>query len=282
MSESAPGYAVCEALVRERHRDIWLASLFVPASARAHVLALYAFDAEIARVPDIVSQPTLGEIRLQWWHEVLVGERRGEGQAHPVASALLDTMTRFHLPAAALVGLVEARRFDLYADPMPSMNDLEGYCGETSASLFRLASLIAASGADPGGADAAGHAGVAWGLTEILRALPQHVRRGQCYLPRDVLARHGALVEAAASGLTSPALLLALKDLRARARQHLEMARVELAKMAPEIRAVFLPLSLVGPRLARMERADWQPFAPAPDLPQWRQQFILWRAARAL
>jgi phytoene synthase len=123
---------------------------------------------------------------------------------------------------------------------------------------------------------------VAWGLTEIMRSLPQHARRGQCYLPRDVLARHGALVEAVASGLTSPALLQALGELRGHARRHLAAAQAGLRDVRPEARVAFLPLSLVEGRLARMERAGWEPFAPSSDLPQWRQQFALWRAARRM
>ncbi|MDB5568901.1 MAG: Squalene/phytoene synthase [Hyphomicrobiales bacterium] len=282
MSEAQTDFTACEALVRERQRDRWLASLFAPADVRAHILALYALDAEAARVPEIVSQPTLGEIRLQWWSETLEGERRAEGLSHPIAAAVLDTLARFHLPASALVALIEARRFDLYADPMPSLNDLEGYCGETCSTLFRLASFVSAGGEDPGGSEAAGHAGVAWGLTEIMRALPLHARRSQCYVPRDVLARHGAVVEAVAAGVSSPALLQALGELRAHARRHLAAAQARLGDVAPPARVAFLPLSLVEPRLARMERAGWEPFAPAADLPQWRQQFILWRAARRL
>ncbi|WP_447341335.1 squalene/phytoene synthase family protein, partial [Mycobacterium tuberculosis] len=74
---------------------------------------------------------------------------------HPVAQALLDTVRRFRLPIAPLSGLVEARVFDLYDDPMPALSDLEGYAGETSSALIRLASLVLGQGRDPGGATAA-------------------------------------------------------------------------------------------------------------------------------
>ena len=275
-------YAACETLVRERDRDCWLACLFVPESVRANVLALYAFNAEIARVPEIVSQPTLGEIRLQWWVEVIEGARRGEGAGHPVAMALIDTMERFRLPPAALAGLIEARRFDLYCDPMPSLNDLEGYLGESVSALFRLASIVIANGEDPGGAQAVGHAGVACGLVEILGALGEQAARGQCYIPRDVLARHGALPEAVAGGLASPALAGALAEMRARARHHQAAAMSSAEVLNMSVRVALLPLALVQARLRHVEKSGRDPFAREQNLPQWRAQWTLWRAARRL
>ena len=281
-SDLSADYAACESLVREWDRDRWLACLFVPASVRANVLALYAFNAEIARVPEIVSQPTLGEIRLQWWVEVIEGERRGEGAGHPVAMALIDTMERFHLPPAALIGLIEARRFDLYSDPMPSLNDLEGYLGESVSALFRLASIIIANGQDPGGAQAAGHAGVAYGLVEILGAMGEHAARGQCFIPRDVLARSGALPEAVADALASPALEGALAELQARARHHEAAAMGDAGVLNAPVRVALLRLALVPARLRLLGKAGRDPFAPGQDLSQWRAQWSLWRAARRL
>ena len=279
-------YAACEAALRgggEADRDAWLASLFVPQPARAHVQALYAFSREIARVPEIVSQPTLGEIRMQWWVEALEGARAAEASSNPIAAALLDTVSRFDLPAPALVALVDARRFDLYADPMPSLNDLEGYCGETQASLMRLASIVVAGGRDPGGADAAGHAGAALGIARILADLPVHAARGQCFIPADVLARHGALPQAVAAGLTSPALAAALAEMRGRctsSRTRRPRGGGAAWSRAPARRSC--RVALVEPLLRTMERRGFDPFRDRASPPQWRRQWALWRAARTL
>lgn len=276
-------YETCEANLRggaEADRDHWLACLFAPAESRPHLHALYAFAREAARVPEIVSQPALGEIRLQWWIEALEGQRAGEAAAHPVAAALLDTIARFNLPSSALIALLEVRRFDLYADPMPSLNDLEGYCGETCSALLRLAALIVAGGRDPGGADAAGHAGVALGLARILVDLPHHAARGACYLPADVLRRHRALPEAAAAGVSSPALAKTVAELRAHARSHIAKAWDCAASMEASARVALLPLALAEPLLRWSQRRD--PFSARPPLAQWRRQWSLWRAARRL
>src|SRR5688500_3964622 len=169
-------YSSCEELVRDNDPDRYFAAFFAPADKRPHLSAHYAFNRKIARVREAVSDPMLGEIRLQWWRDALQGEARGDVRANPVAAALDDTIVAFRLPRQALVDLVDARVLDLYDDPIPTLNDLEGYCGETSSSLIRLASIVL-TGGDPGSADRPGHAGVAYALTGLLRAFPWHARR---------------------------------------------------------------------------------------------------------
>ena len=63
----------CDALVRSADKDRWLTALFVPEERRPLIHALYAFNAELARIRDQVSQPMLGEIRLQWWEDAVNG-----------------------------------------------------------------------------------------------------------------------------------------------------------------------------------------------------------------
>lgn len=273
-------YDQCEGIVRDADRDRFLAGLFAPAEKRRHIHALYAFSHEIARVRDRVSEPMPGEIRLQWWHDALAGEARGDAMAHPVAAALIDTMQRFRLPLQAFVDLIEARVFDLYNDPMPSIADLEGYCGETSSALIRLAGLVLADGKNAGGADAAGHAGVAYAVTGLLRAFAFHAARGQIYVPKDVLDRHGLTSGQILAGEDLPGLRAALAEMRALARSHLRRVEELGATIPPVVRPAFLPLALAPLYLARMERSDYAPFRTGVEVPQWRRQWRLWRAAR--
>lgn len=269
-----------EALIRDNDQDRFFAILFAPADKRPHLFALYAFNLEIARIREAVSDPMLGEIRLQWWRDALQGEARGDVRANPVAAALDAAIVRFRLPRSAFVDLIDARVFDLYDDPMPSIADLEGYCGETSSVLIRLASLIMAEGEDPGAADAAGHAGVAYGITGLLRAFPWHARRGQVYVPGDVLARHGVTREDIVSGHGGPGLLSALDDMREVARKHLDRARGLHDTIPASIAPAFLPAALVPGYLRRMSRRDYGPFRTVADLPQWEKLARLWWAAK--
>lgn len=263
--------------VREADRDRYLAALFAPADLREQLFALYAFNAEIALVRERVSQPMLGEVRFQWWRDVLEGSRASEAESHPAASALLATMRAARLPVEPLLNIIDARTFDLYDDPMPTLSDLEGYAGETSSVLIRLASLVMGRGKDLGGADAAGHGGVAYAFTGLLRALPHHAAQGRVYIPSELLARHGVARDDLLAGKTSPELMDAIGALRRLAREHLAEARS--ARLAKDLAPVFLPLALVEPYLKITERPGFNPFRDPVEIAPWARQLILWRAA---
>lgn len=271
----------CAALVRDLDRDRYIADLFAPAERRGALFALHAFNVEVSRVREAITSPIAGEVRLQWWSEALAGGARGDVRANPVAAALLDAVEVHRLPRDALAGLLEARIFDLYDDPMPTVNDLEGYAGETSSALIRLATLVLSPNAGAASAEAAGHAGVAYAVTGLLRAFPVHARRGQCFLPLDLLGAHGLTREDAVSGRASPALRAALADMRALARRHYEAAIRALAGVENAELPAFLPLMLVPGDLARMERPH-DPFTAVPATPALGRLWRLWRGARFL
>src|SRR5436190_14831445 len=180
----------CERLIYQVDKDRFFATLFAPDSCRPALHALYAFNAEIARVREVAREPLPGEVRLQWWNEVLAGERTGEAQANPVAAALLETVERYRLSVSVLVDLIEARRFDLYDDPMPTKSALEDYGARTSAALIDLAAHVLTGGDDPGIGEIARQAGIAHAMAGMLRALPIHAARRQLYLPLDILGEY--------------------------------------------------------------------------------------------
>ena len=135
-------FAHCAELVRTADRDRYLAALFAPAERRNALFALYAFNVEIGRVREVAREALPGEVRLQWWSEVLSGERNGEAAANPIAAALLSAIERHKLPTNSLLDLIEARRFDLYDEPMAAIADLEAYAKRTSSAVIALAAQI--------------------------------------------------------------------------------------------------------------------------------------------
>jgi 15-cis-phytoene synthase len=277
--ESVPeAYAHCESLARAHDRDHWLSALFAPALARPHLHALTAFNYEVGRLREIVREPLAGELRLTWWRDALTD---GEAAGHPVAEALLATIAKFALPVALFENHIAARQFDLYDDPMPSLNDLEGYCGETASSLFQLAALILAGGRDVGAADASGHTGVAYAITGLLRALPLTSARGQVYLPRDLLERHGASADDVRARTGGAGLAAALRELCGAARAHLAEAEARIAALPKALAPAYAPLAVLPVYLARLERGADAPFGAVVEIPQWRRQWALWRWARA-
>jgi len=277
----AAAYAHCAEQVRAQDRDRFLSALFAPEDKRRHLFALYAFNLDVARVREVVREALPGEVRLAWWREVIEGQGRGEVAGHPVAAALLDTAERFALPRVSLTALVDARIFDLYDDPMPTVADLEGYAGETASALLQLSALVLSPQASAGTGDLSGHGGVAIAMTGLMRAFPIHAARGQCYLPLDLLARHGIGRDDAVSGKVSPQLLAALAEFRAEATRHLAAARTAAERLGPAaaIAAPYLPLALVAGDLKALARAS-DPFSTVAGLSPFRRQFAIWRAAR--
>jgi 15-cis-phytoene synthase len=270
-------FAHCEGLVRVADKDRFLTTLFAPAEHRPALLALYAFNLEIARIREAAHEALAGEIRLQWWSDVLGGAGRGEVAAHPVAAALLETMARYQLPPERLTALIEARRFDLYDEPMQTLADLEAYGKGASAGLIALAARVLAG--DTETEALTHHAGLAHAFVGLLAAFPIHAARGQIFVPLEILARHGATREQVLGGQATPQLHEALAELRLHARRHLRAAHQLLAAAPPAVIPALLPVALAGPTLARMERRGYDPFTPI-EIAAWRRQLILWRAAR--
>lgn len=269
----------CAELVRTGDKDRFLADLFAPAAERRALFALHAFNLETARIPELVREPLAGEVRLQWWRDVIAGAGRGEVSASPVAAALLATMREYALDGDLLVGMLDARSFDLYREPMPSLAELDDHMRKSSAALFALGARIL--GADEATArPACEQAGYAWAITTLLRALPSHASAGRLYLPRDMLDRHAASSGDILAGRTSPALLAVLTEMRSLARQRLASARAALSVLPGATVPAFLPLALVEAYLAAMERPGFDPLRTAADVSQWRRQWLLWRAAR--
>lgn len=243
----------CQDLVRAGDKDRFLANLFAPDTKRPHLMALHAFDLEIARVRQAVSEPRLGEIRLQWWLDTLDAIYAGETAAHPVAEALARAIAAGSLPKEALRNLILARRFDLYDDPMPSLAGLEGYLGETSSAPIQMAALILAGPQAQAAAEAAGLAGVAYGLTGLLRAA-----RGRNYLPPD----------------------MDMADAIRHARRRLAEARELAARIPSAALPAFLPVSLTDLYLDRLDRLGEKALTAVADVSQFRRQWRLWWMAR--
>jgi phytoene synthase len=272
-------YAHCEAVVRAADKDRFLAALFAPAGLRRHLHALYAFSGEIARVRDAAREALPGEIRLQWWRDALAGEARGEVNANPVAAALLDTIAQCGLPRDPLLGLIDAHGFDLYDDAMATVAELDAYGRDTEGALMTLGARILSGGAEPGAGSAAASAGVACAVAHRLRTFPIDVSRHQMFVPLELLEHHCvARAEAEARG-NSQKLRAALAELRAHARAAFAQFQGAAAEVPDRCAPAFLAAAIVPPLLATLDRAAADPFTPV-EVPQWRRQWAIWRAAR--
>ena len=269
----------CADLVRTHDFVRYVSTLFVPAAERRALLAIYAFNAEISRVHEQVSKPLPGEMRLQWWTDMLAGAGHGGIEGNPVAAELLQVIRDYRLPVDPLSRLIDEHQFDLYNDPMPSMAALEGYINDTSSALFSLAARVAARPSETLD-HLARHAGFAQGLVQVIAKLPWDAARRQLFVPLQLLQQHGSGMEEVFSGKQTPQARAAIDQLIGEARDHLKTAFELLAGVPPEARAVFLPLALVRRDLKWMSRADTDPFVPR-TTSRLRTLWTLWRASRS-
>jgi 15-cis-phytoene synthase len=271
--------AFCADLVRSHDFVRYASTLFVPAAERRALLALYAFNVEIARIRDQVSQPLPGEVRMQWWTDLLTGAGHGGVEGNPVAFELQLAIRAYGLPAEPMLRLIEEHQFDLYNDPMPTLAALEGYVHETASALFALAArILALPSAEI--EHLARHAGFAEGFVQVIASLPRDAARRQLFLPLQFLQSQGSGMEEVFSGKQTPKLRAAVDRLLGEAQRHFQTAE-ELLEQAPaRVRPAFLSLALVRRDLARMSRADNDPF-----ILRARSRFsilwVLWRASRS-
>lgn len=259
--------------------DRYLSALYAPEAARPSLFALYAFNAEIAGLRDRIRDPLPGEVRLQWWHDVLASADPTSGAGQPVASELGKAILRHRLPRAAFDNYLEARIFDLYNDPMPSRTDLEGYCGETAGAIIQVAAMVLDPAEAPVHAATAGHAACAQAITGLLLLLPLHRARGQCYVPRDILAAAGTTPEAILQGGGGPAAVRVVEAMVALAREHLAAFERSAASLPASLLPAFLPLALTGARLDRIARSPSATLQVGGDIPAWRRQWMIFRRA---
>lgn len=269
----------CADLVRSHDFPRYAATLFAPAAERRALLALYAFNVEIVRVRDQVSQPLPGEIRFQWWTDLFSGLVHGSAEGNPVAAELLRAIRDFDLPVEPLSLLVDEHQFDLYNDPMPTMTALEGYLAATCSALFALAARIMGEASDAS-EHLARHAGLAQGIAQVIANLPRDSSHRQLFLPQQFLTSHGCGIEDVFAGKQTPNLNAVLEQLMGEGRQHLATASSLLAQVPPSARAAFLPLSQARADLDRLSRPGRSPFAPQP-VSRLRTLWTLWRASRS-
>lgn len=263
-------------LVRSGDEDRYWAALLMPAPARNDLLALYALNIELARIGEQAREPQLGEIRLQWWRDALVASPAAP-TGHPVADAVAAARAAHDLPQTALAAMIDARALDVHRESLASEEDLRAYLSATAGAVFRLGAWIAgARGEDA--LRASEEAGMAHGLTGLMRALPYHRARGQLLLPADFLAAFGVAPEAVLRGEESQGLAIALGVLRERVREHLAGFRRLAGALPAAALPAFLPLATVPAYLRHLGHAKHRPLSEIVQLNPLGRYARIWSA----
>lgn len=261
-------------LIRRSDYDRYLSALFAPAGPRAHLFALYAFNFEIAKTAETVSQGPLGLIRLQWWREAIDELYSGNVRQHEVLLALARAVSAYDLPRALFDAMIDAREADLEETPFATLEDLEAYADATSGHVMRLSARILGAGDK---LDAvARDAGIAYALTGLLRALPYRAARRNLPLPLDALLAEGMSHEDVFAGEVGSKLGPIIGPIAERASAHLQAARV--ARIPRAALPAFLPASLTPAYVRQMMRPGFNPFRDATEIAPHRRQLVMLRA----
>lgn len=270
----------CARIVRRHDHDRFLTCLFAPASAREDLFALHAFNHEIARVAESVNEPMAGFIRLQWWRDQLTSDSHAHAsRGHPVVDPLVAAIRRHGLSQAHLERLIEAREGDLEDDPPETLEDLEIYAEATSATLVHLA-LEILDARDEDSHAAGRHAGIAWALVGLARAVPFHAAQRRLLLPADLLGTSRVDPHALFEMREPPEVRPVVEAIVARAGEHLAEAATYRPRVPRRAVPALLPATLARKYAKVLARSGHDPFAPRVQMPHPSRPLALaWAAA---
>lgn len=160
-----------KARVKKADADRVRAAYFAEEQARRRLMLLYAFHLELAKVPELVSEPMIGQIRYQWWREAIAEIYETDSvRKHEITTPLRTLLLDYDVPRFWVDQLIDGRERDIDPRPFESLSEAQEYSANTSGVLMKIA--VKVLGTDPHESVAA--AGTSWGLTGLARAYPYY------------------------------------------------------------------------------------------------------------
>lgn len=256
----------CKAILQQYDPDRYLISLFAPANVREDLWALFAFNHEIAKTREVVSETKLGLIRLQWWREA-IGQiyEGGNVPEHEVINPLAAAIRQHDLPREEFETLIYAREFDL-EDVLPAnLDGLVHYADFTNTPLLSLALRIC--GDDPA-VEPVQPVAVNYGLTGLLRAIPAHAAQRRYYLPQDMVTANGVRTHLLTEGKEQAGLPLVVGT----------VAEVIEPAINPQSRVLQATQAMANISLQHIQNCGFDPLSPKWNIPPYfRELRVFWR-----
>ncbi len=247
--------------------DRYYAALFAPVSVRDDLIALAAFDGEIGRIGQIVSDAALGEIRVAWWRDALLGSGDTSNlSGNPILDQFADVMRRHELSRPALDAYLEAHMAALFADPPADDAALEAGFRVIDGTPLAFALQILQGPADDAGPliNAASRAS---GLTRVARTLPNALAAGRTPLP-------DARIPVPPDTDWRPQIAWLARE----ARSSLASVQSDLKGKTRAFTTALLPLALIEPYFRALQKPGYDPSRDIVDIAPLAR---LWRIARA-
>lgn len=274
---------VVRASARAFEHDRYLSALLAPAGVRDDLTALAAFAGEIARIPGAVSQPMIGDIRLQWWRDTLdAATEAGEVAAgHPIADALAAALRRQKASLDTIHRVLDAQASRLEDRPFRDLDQLVAHLAAYDGGLFEAAWRMLGGRSTPPAVLA--EAGVVYGLARCLIEAPAELAQGRVVLPTGLLESHGLPGHPGADGLAGEASRAPWRGVQSDIEAAVEALLRPLERSYQEadrlVRIAALPIALVRPYLKVSKRGEivsLQALDAAPLTRVWR----IWRTSR--
>lgn len=269
----------CAEYVREFDNDRFLSVLFAPADRRDDLFALYAFNLELSKIRETVSEPLIGRMRLQFWRDAVPLMIDGKPPQHYIAAGLSSAIHRHQLSASDLNTIIDAREMDLDDLPPKNLAAMINYAEGTSSSLIRLAMAVSGvSGKDA--MQCASDAGIAIALTGLVRAIPYMASTGRVTLPADLCQTAGLDPEKPMQWPSNPDVSPITMPMLDEAERRLLDARRSARSLPRSSTSALLPMSLAALYLRGLRTVGGDPakFAARPH-GMSRHLTLLWRSA---
>jgi len=247
-----PNAVYCQKLVRDSDLDRYLSTLLAEKDKHRALFAIYAFDADICSIAGQVSEPAIGEIRLQWWRDEIDAVYGGNCDNHPIAKELQSVVHHYDLPKHLFTRLIDAHQFDIYQEPMADMAELTRYQTATATSITDLASRVLIGYDALENQSLTDKAGIAWGLGKMLRTLPEQTARKQCFLPADLLSQHQLSSKNVLAREKAVGVRLVVRQILHVLEENLHQLRLKQGDLKKSVLPAFFPAGLADASLKKL------------------------------
>jgi phytoene synthase len=243
--------------IAERHdRERYLTALFAQSSAQPALFVLLAANHEIAKTAEVVSEPMIGAIRLQWWRDSLDGIEAGTPRTHEVITPLFDIVTATPALLSDLRGVIDARDADLEGEAPEDLNALIEYADGTGGNLHRALARVLGGAPELGG-----RIGRLWAVVGMMRGLPHLIRVGRRPFPKALLEQNNLSHQKISDKGPSPELRSAIAPVLAWCRTEHQALAQEPALKAGAVRPHRLLVARTADILKKFEKTGGDPFA---------------------
>lgn len=247
-------------LIRTHDRDRYLLHLFAPTAKRPALASLFAFNVEIAKTREAVSEPMMGGIRLQWWREAIEELYAGRPRRHEIVLSLAEHLDKNAITRERLLSLIDARERDLDETPFATLEELQHYADATAGALHRAAADILGIAGESAERTAIGHASRAYALTGLLSAVPFHARGNRVFLPVDLLSAAGLRRDSLRPDRAAEGLANVVRQIAEAAAQDIAIARSLRRQVSSDALPLALSATLASRRLRQLGQAAFDPY----------------------